>query len=124
MLLSVCAISRVDGTGFTAGYSANGMTVNLNFAQGKSDSATDNKMSSLAVNGQIGAFAAGVVSAKNDKVGGDQQVQTVHASYSFPLFGVAGASITPAISHSTLKDSVAATSQDVDAFRVRVHYDF
>ncbi len=115
---------NVDGMGFTAGYSANGMAVNLNFAQGKSDAATDNKMTSLAVNGQIGAFAAGVVSAKNDQVGGDLQVQTVHASYSIPLFGVAGASITPAISHSTLKDSVLNKSQDVDAFRVRVHYDF
>jgi hypothetical protein len=115
---------NLDGMGATVGYSANGMALNLNFAQGKSDAATDNKMSSLAVNGQIGAFAAGVVSAKNDQAGGDIQVQTVHASYSFPLFGVAGASITPAISHSTAKDSVLGKSQDVDAFRVRVHYDF
>lgn len=116
--------NNLDGMGATVGYSSNGMALNLNFAQGKSDAVADNKMSSLAVNGQIGAFAAGLVSAKNDQAGGDIQVQTVHASYSFPLFGVAGASITPALSHSTVKDSVLATSKDVDAFRVRVNYAF
>lgn len=116
--------NKIDGMGATVGYSANGMALNVNFAQGKRDAATDNKMTSLAINGQIGAFAAGFVSAKNDQVGGDFQIQTVHASYSIPLFGVAGASLTPAISHSTIKDSVAGTSKDVDAFRVRVHYDF
>jgi hypothetical protein len=115
---------NVDGMGATVGYSANGMGLNLNFAQGKSDAAADNKMTSMAINGKIGAFAAGLVSAKNEQVGGDFQIQTVHASYSIPLFGVAGASVTPAISHSTIKDSVAGTSQDVDAFRVRLNYAF
>ncbi len=116
--------NNVDGAGFTANYSANGMAANLNFAQGKQDAVANNKMTSMAINGQIGAFALGFVSAKNDQLGGDVQVQTVHASYSIPLFGVAGASITPAMSHSTVKDSVAGTSKDVDALRVRVHYDF
>lgn len=116
--------NKIDGMGFTAKYSADGMTVNLNFAQGKQDAAADNKMTSMAINGQVGAFALGFVSAKNEQTGGDKQVQTVHASYSFPLFGVAGASITPAISHSTLKDSVLGTSQDVDAFRIRLNYAF
>ncbi|WP_158558886.1 carbohydrate porin [Rhodoferax lacus] len=116
--------NKIEGMGFTGNYSANGMAVNLNYAQGKQDAAADNKMTSMAINGQVGAFALGFVSAKNDQTGGDKQVQTVHASYSIPLFGVAGASITPAISHSTLKDSVLGTNQDVDAFRVRLHYDF
>ena len=115
---------NVDGMGATAGYSANGMGFNLNFAQGKQDSATDNKMTSIGVNALFGPFFAGFISAKNEQVGGDIQVQTVHASYNIPIFGVAGASITPAISHSTAKDSVLGKSQDVDAFRVRVHYDF
>jgi Porin-like glycoporin RafY len=116
--------NKIDGAGFTANYTANGMTANLNFAQGKQDAAANNKTTSMGINGQIGAFALGFVSAKNDQLGGDVQVQTVHASYSIPLFGVAGASITPAISHSTVKDSVASTSKDVDALRVRIHYDF
>lgn len=116
--------NKIDGMGATASYSANGMTVNVNFAQGKRDAAADNKMTSMAINGKIGAFAVGLVSAKNEKAGGDDQIQTVHASYSIPLFGVAGASVTPAISHSTIKDSVAGTSQDVDAFRVRLNYAF
>ena len=115
---------NVDGMGATVGYSANGMALNLNFAQGKQDAAADNKMTSMAINGKIGAFAAGLVSAKNEQVGGDLQITTVHASYNIPLFGVAGASVTPAISHSTVKDSVLNTSKDVDAFRVRINYAF
>jgi hypothetical protein len=116
--------NKIDGIGFSANYSANGMSVNLNFAQGKQDAAADNKMTSIGVNALFGPFFAGFISAKNDQAGGDIQVQTVHASYNIPIFGVAGASITPAISHSTAKDSVLGKSQDVDAFRVRVHYDF
>jgi hypothetical protein len=115
---------NVDGMGFSAGYAANGTGFNLNFAQGKQDAAADNKMTSIGVNALFGPFFAGFISAKNEQAGGDIQVQTVHASYNIPIFGVAGASITPAISHSTAKDSVLGKSQDVDAFRVRVHYDF
>jgi Porin-like glycoporin RafY len=116
--------NKVEGAGFTANYSANGMAVNLNYAQGKQDAAANNKMNAMSINGQVGAFALGLVSAKNDQAGGDTQVQTVYASYSMPLLGVAGASITPGISQSTVKDSVAGTSKDVSAVRVRLHYDF
>ena len=118
------ALGATGVKGTTVGYSANGMALNLNFAQGKQDAAADNKMTSMAINGKIGAFAAGLVSAKNEQVGGDLQITTVHASYNIPLFGVAGASVTPAISHSTVKDSVLNTSKDVDAFRVRINYAF
>lgn len=115
---------NVDGIGANVGYTAGLVGLNFNFAQGKQDAATDNKLSSFGVNAQYGPFFAGYIAAKNEQAGGDNQIQTIHASYNIPIFGVKGASITPAISHSSNKDSVLNKTTDVDAIRVRVHYDF
>jgi hypothetical protein len=114
----------VNGMGFTAGYATNGMEFHVNLAQANRDAATDNKMRSLAVNALFGRFFAGYIVANNDQTGGNTLIQTVHASYNIPIFGIAGASITPAISHSTAKDSVLGQTLDVDAIRVRLHFDF
>lgn len=117
---------NLDGSGFTAGYTANGMGFNLNLAQGKSDADSNNKMNAIGVNALFGPFFIGYITGKNENgaAAGDTKVDTVHASYNIPIFGVTGASITPAISHSTAKNSATGVSQDVDALRVRVHYDF
>lgn len=119
---------NLDGFGASLGYSAGMLGLKLNLAQGKQDRDSDNKLSTFGINVLYGQFAAGIVSAKNDqqvgKVVGDNQIQTIHASYNIPIFGVKGASITPAISHSSNKNSITGTTSDVDAIRVRVHYDF
>ena len=47
-------------------------------------------------------------------------VDTFYAAYSFPLLGVKGASITPAISTSSGGTGVA----DTTALRVRLNYQF
>ena len=52
------------------------------------------------------------------KDAGDKET-TVYAAYSFPLLGIKGASITPAISHSK-----ADGFDDVTAVRVRMNYAF
>jgi hypothetical protein len=105
----------VNGMGFTAGYATNGVEFHVNLAQGNQDASTDNKMRRLAVNAMFGRFFAGYIVANNDQTGGDTLIQTVHSSYKISIFGIAGASITPAISHSTARDSVLGQTLDVDA---------
>ena len=63
------------------------------------------------------ACAAGVGLIHDKTAAGKSN--TYYAAYSFPLFGVKGATITPAISHST------HTGQDgLTAVRVRLNYAF
>ena len=114
----------VNGIEFTAGYEANGMGLNVNLAQGNQDAPTDNKMRSLGNNALFGRFFAGYIVADNDQTGGDTLIQTAHACYNIPIVGITGASITPAISSSTGRDSVLGQTLDVNAIRIRLHYDF
>ena len=116
--------NKVQGFGVTATYETGSFKVTGNYAKGQQDAAANNGESAFGLSVGVGAFGAGYVAATNDQAGGDIKVNTIYAAYSFPLFGVKGASITPAISSSTVKDSVANTSKDENDFRVRVHYDF
>jgi len=116
--------NKVQGYGLTATYDAGSFKVTGNYAKGQQDAAANNNESAYGLSVGVGAFGAGYVAATNDQAGGDTKVNTVYAAYSIPLFGVKGASLTPAISSSTVKDSVAGTSKDLNSVRVRVHYDF
>jgi len=116
--------NKVEGWGLTTTYDAGSFKVTGNYAAGKSNAATDNNQTSLGLSVGVGGFGAGVVTAKNDQVGGDIKVNTAYVAYAIPLFGVKGASMTPAISTSNVKDSVANTSKDENAFRVRLNYAF
>ena len=116
--------NKVQGFGLTATYDAGSFKVTGNYAKGQQDAAEDNNQSALALSVGIGSFGAGYVAATNDQAGGDIKVNTIYAAYSMPLFGVKGASLTPAISTSTVKDSVKNTSMDRNDIRVRIHYDF
>lgn len=116
--------NKVQGWGLSATYDAGAFKVTGNYASGKSNAATDNNQTSLGLSVGVGSFGAGYASATNDKVGGDIKVNTVYAAYNIPLFGVKGASVTPAISSSTAKDSVTGTSVSENAFRVRLNYAF
>ena len=116
--------NKVQGYGLTGTYDAGSFKVTGNYAKGLQDAVSDNNESAFGLSVGVGGFGAGYVSATNDKAGGDVKVTTAYLAYSIPLFGVKGASVTPAISTSTVKDSVLGTSLDKNSVRVRVHYDF
>jgi hypothetical protein len=116
--------NKVQGFGLTATYDAGSFKVTGNYAKGQQDAASNNNESAFGLSVGVGGFGAGYVAATNDQAGGDIKVNTAYLAYSIPLFGVKGASVTPAFSTSTVKDSVAGTSKDLNSVRVRVHYDF
>ena len=100
-----------DGYGLSAGYAINSSTnLNVNYAK-----SSDLNASSTGVNLVAGAAGVGYV---QDKTGTAKQ-NTYYAAYSFPLFDIKGATITPAISHST-----SAGVESLNAFRVRLNYAF
>ena len=67
------------------------------------------------MNAIIGAAGVGVV---QDKTGANKAT-TYYAAYSFPLLGVKGATITPALSTSK-----ATGVDNLTAFKVRFNYAF
>ncbi len=115
---------KVKGWGVTTGYDAGAFKIVGNYALGQTKAASDNRQSALGLSVTVGSLAVGLVNAVTDKKGGDDTVQTVYASYSMPLLGVKGASVTPALSRSTTKDSITGNSLDVNAVRVRLNYGF
>lgn len=100
-----------NGYGLSAGYAINSSTlVNVNHAK-----SSDLNASSTGVNLVAGGAGLGYVQDKT----GVQKQNTYYAAYSFPLFGIKGASITPAISHST-----SAGQESLNTFRMRLNYAF
>lgn len=99
------------GYGLSAGYMlAKDAAVNVNYAN-----SSDLDSSSVGANLTYGPAGIGYVKDKT----GATTVDTVYAAYSFPLLGVKGAFITPAVSVSS-GDGVA----DKTALRVRLNYQF
>ena len=99
------------GYGLSAGYMlAKDAVVNINYGN-----SSDLDASSVGANLVYGPAGIGYIKDKT----GATTVDTVYAAYSFPLLGVKGAFITPAISVSS-GDGVA----DKTALRVRLNYQF
>lgn len=110
------------GTGLSAGYAfAAGSNLNANYARRTSDNAAVADASSFGLNVVFGTAGIGYVKDKNDAVGtvAGVDVNTWYAAYSFPLLGVKGATVTPAISHSSGNNAT-----DLTEFRVRFNYAF
>ena len=99
------------GFGLSAGYAVNSDTsVNVNYAKNSKANAQ-----SFGANATFGAAGVGLIQDKNASA----KQTTFYAAYSFPLFGIKGATVTPAISRST------GTGVDgVTAVRVRLNYAF
>ena len=99
------------GFGLSAGYAINSDTsVNVNYAKNSKVSGQ-----SFGANATFGAAGVGLIQDKNASA----KQTTFYAAYSFPLFGIKGATVTPAISRST------GTGKDgVTAVRVRLNYAF
>ena len=108
------------GTALSAGYAlAKDANVNVNYASLDGDNKVADA-SSLGLNLVYGPFGIGYIRDTNKAFGTAAQanVDTVYAAYSFPLMGVKGATITPALSVS--KGEV----KDLTALRVRFNYAF
>ena len=100
------------GFGLSVGYAlAADSNLNVNFAKKEDDKA-------FGVNATFGALGVGLISGKGATDA--TKATTVYAAYSMPLFGVKGASVTPALSVSK-----GGAGQDTrTAARVRINYAF
>lgn len=116
--------NKIGGFGLTTSYDFGSFKLTGNYAQGKQDATINETQNAYAITVATGGLAVGAIAAKNDATGGDTRVQTSYVSYNMPLFGVKGASVTPAVSVSKAQNSVANTNVEETAFRVRLHYDF
>ena len=105
-------ISSQTGYGLSAGYQlTKDSMVNLNFAKKEDDK-------TFGINATYGPAGIGLVHAKGAIPA--QKLTTVYAAYSFPLMGVKGATITPAV--SLAKGGPGSDNQV--AARVRINYVF
>ena len=100
------------GFGLSVGYAlAADSNLNVNFAKKEDDKA-------FGVNATFGALGLGLISGKG--AADATKATTFYAAYSMPLFGVKGASVTPALSVSK-----GGAGQDTrTAARVRINYAF
>ncbi len=101
------------GYGLSAGFALT-KDSNLNASYAKS---SDLNKSSFGLNATFGPAGVGYIQDKNS--GNNTKVNTFYAAYSFPLMGIKGATITPAISHST-----GTGVENLTAVRVRLNYAF
>lgn len=100
-----------NGFGASLGYALNAdSSLNLNFAKMEDDK-------SVGFNATIGAAGVGLIL---DKGANGAKNTSFYAAYSLPLFGVKGATITPAVSFA--KGGTGSKNQT--GARVRVNYAF
>ncbi|WP_137896624.1 carbohydrate porin [Ramlibacter sp. 2FC] len=100
------------GLGLSAGYQlTKDSMLNVNFAKKEDDK-------TFGINATFGPAGLGLVHAKGATAA--QKATTVYAAYSFPLMGVKGATITPAV--SLAKGGPGSDNQL--AARVRINYAF
>jgi hypothetical protein len=106
--------STKSGYGVSAGYAfGHNASLNINYAK-----SSKLKGQSFGVNANFGDAGFGFVQDKDNA--DNRKVDTFYAAYTFPLFGLNGASITPAISHSKATN----VNDNVTALRVRFNYAF
>lgn len=104
---------KSTGYALTAGYALSSTTtINVNYA-----SNPDTDKSAFGLNATFGDAGVGLVQGKNKLTNVDSSA--VYAAYTFPLLGVKGASITPALGYYTESGKANDT-----AFRVRLNYGF
>ena len=100
-----------SGTGVSVGYAlSSSASVNANYGKN-----SDLDSTSVGLNAVFGDAGVGMV---QDKTGANKAT-TYYAAYSFPLLGVKGATITPALSTSK-----ATGVDNLNAFKVRLNYAF
>lgn len=103
--------ASTNGFGASLGYALDkDSSMNLNFAKMKDDK-------SVGFNATLGAAGVGLIL---DKGANGAKNNTFYAAYSLPLFGVKGATITPAVSFA----KGGSGSKNQTAARVRINYAF
>jgi Porin-like glycoporin RafY len=109
-----------NGFGLSVGVPMGGMVLTLNGASGKIDNAAS-RSHTVGLTAAFGAFEAAFETGKSFSA---EKISTVYASYQTGLFDIKNATITPAVSYSTLKDAPAGTPDNNAALRVRINYAF
>lgn len=105
------AEANSEGYGLSLGYAfSESANVNVNYGRNDKEDGT-----SIGVNLVYGAAGIGYVQDKS----GNTTSDTVYVAYSFPLLGIKGATVTPAISSST-----GTNVDSLNALRVRLNYAF
>lgn len=102
--------AKQTGVGVTGGYAFDGGSVNLNFAKNSKADAQG-----IGATLTMGPFGIAAYSGKTAGVKSD----TVYAAYSLPLFGIQGATVTPAISTGKL-----GSGERQSGGRIRFNYTF
>lgn len=118
--------NNVSGAGATVGYKIGAVKLTGNVSKGKTNSAlANNNKSAYALTVATGGFAAGMIAGSTDNVlGGEDKVQTGYVAYTMPLFDLKGATVTPAFSSSTAKNSTLDTNVSLTGFNLRLDYAF
>ena len=116
----------VNGFGGTVSYNAGSVTVTGNMASGNTDADSHNKQTAFGVTAAMGGLSVGGIFGKTEQGAavGEEKVQTFYAAYSMPLFDIKGASITPALSISSAKNSASGLDKQENSLRVRLNYAF
>lgn len=116
--------NNIRGVGATASYDFGSFKLTGDLASGRSDAETNNKRTAAALIATVGGFNIGVIAGNNEAPVGTENVRTLYANYAIPLFDIKGASVTPALSTSTAKNSALGTSIAETSFRLRFNYTF
>lgn len=117
------AVADDSGAAVTVNFDAGGANINVNYAT-LSDDVNNRDTDTIGVNAIIGNFGAGLVSSSSKTDGAaDADITSLYAAYTQDLLGIAGASITYAISDSSLDES-GTTDDSLRVIRVRLNYAF
>jgi Porin-like glycoporin RafY len=111
---------RENGFAGTVGYTFGDYTINVNLATIKDSFGGKAKSAGLVLSSS--GIGGGLIYGDHETLGGKEKVGTAYVTYSFPLFDIKGATITPALAYS--KAGGASTAEDIKAARVRINYAF
>lgn len=101
-----------NGFGITGSYKLADGNLNLNYAHAE-DADT------FGANATFGALGLGAIFGEAEDINGnDVKGSSVYAAYTMPLFGIKGASVTPALSFGKVGDTKTSGA------RVRINYAF
>jgi len=112
-----------SGVGAALAYNLGSANVRANLANGKiKEAAGDKKRSALLLGVDVGGLSLSAESGKDEQAGVSTKYAGAFGGYSFQLFGVKNATVTPAF--GTQSKDVGGTKTTDTKLAVRIHYDF
>ncbi|MEX8520528.1 MAG: carbohydrate porin [Leptothrix sp. (in: b-proteobacteria)] len=119
--------NEVSFTGFGGTVSAavgGGVTLRANFANGTTSyTAGDKKQSAFLIGADVGALNLSVETSKDEQGASTTKRTGLFAAYGIPLFGIKGATLSPAIGFQSV-DTTGLAKVNNNKVGARVHYDF